>query len=155
METLVLLILLVVGNPDLQWETSSKYDVGIELGLFKNRFNFTADWFLNDIDNLVLNVPQPFSAGLVGSYDLTGGTIPQNIGKLNNRGIELSLSGSIVKSRDFSWDFNVNYSKVKNKITTLYNVGGVPVANISRVCLQHSKSRRSNRYYLWLPVCRC
>ncbi|MEI9958635.1 MAG: TonB-dependent receptor [Ferruginibacter sp.] len=34
-----------VGNPDLQWETSSKYDVGIDLGLFKNRFTFTADWF--------------------------------------------------------------------------------------------------------------
>lgn len=120
-----------VGNPDLQWETSSKYDIGIELGLFKNRFNLTADWFLNDVDNLVLNVPQPLSAGLVGSLDLTGGTIPQNIGKLNNRGIELSLSGTIIKSRDFNWDFNVNYSKVKNKITTLYNVGGQPVANIS------------------------
>ncbi len=120
-----------VGNPDLQWETSAKYDIGIELGLFKNRFNFTADWFLNDVDNLVLNVPQPLSAGLVGSLDLSGGTIPQNIGKLNNRGIELSLSGSIIKSRDFTWDFNVNYSKVKNKITSLYNVGGQPVANIS------------------------
>jgi len=120
-----------VGNPDLQWETSAKYDIGIELGLFKNRFNLTADWFLNDVDNLVLNVPQPLSAGLVGSFDLSGGTIPQNIGKLNNRGIELSLSGNIIKSRDFNWDFNINYSKVKNKITTLYNVGGLPVANIS------------------------
>ena len=120
-----------VGNPDLQWETSAKYDIGIELGLFKNRFNLTADWFLNDVDNLVLNVPQPLSAGLVGSFDLSGGTIPQNIGKLNNRGIELSLSGNIVKSRDFNWDFNINYSKVKNKITTLYSVGGLPVANIS------------------------
>ncbi|MEI9958636.1 MAG: hypothetical protein WDM90_20535 [Ferruginibacter sp.] len=88
--------------------------------------------FLNDIDNLVLNVPQPLSAGLVGSLDLTGGTIPQNIGTLNNRGIELSLSGNILKSRDFSWDFNVNYSKVQNKITKLYNIGGQPVANISR-----------------------
>ncbi len=120
-----------VGNADLQWETSSKYDIGIELGLFKNRFNFTADWFLNDVDNLVLNVPQPLSAGLVGSLDLLGGTIPQNIGKLQNRGIELSLSGNIMKSHDFSWDFNVNYSKVTNKITALYNVGGVPVSNIA------------------------
>jgi TonB-dependent starch-binding outer membrane protein SusC len=121
-----------VGNADLQWETSAKYDIGIELGLFKNRFNFTADWFLNDVDNLVLNVPQPLSAGLVGSLDLLGGTIPQNIGKLQNRGLELSLSGSIIKGSDFNWDFNVNYSKVSNKITALYNVGGVPVANISR-----------------------
>ncbi|MEP7277575.1 MAG: TonB-dependent receptor [Bacteroidota bacterium] len=120
-----------VGNVDLQWETSSKYDIGIELSLLKNRLNFSADWFLNDVDNLVLDVPQPLSAGLVGSLDLNGGTIPQNIGTLNNRGIELSLSGSIVKSRNFNWDFNVNYSTVKNKITSLYSVGGKPVTSIS------------------------
>ena len=120
-----------VGNVDLQWETSAKYDVGVEFGIFKNRFTFTADWFLNDVDNLVLNVPQPLSAGLVGSLDLNGGTIPQNIGTLRNKGIELSLSGSIIRKKDFSWDFNVNYSKVKNEILSLYSVGGKPVTSIS------------------------
>src|SRR5206468_1524085 len=116
-----------VGNADLQWETSLKYDAGIEIGLLKSRFNFTADYFVNNVNNLVLYVPQPLSAGLVGSYDLNGGTIPQNIGTLTNKGIELSLSGSIVRKRDFGWDFNVNYSNVKNKITSLYEVGGKPV----------------------------
>jgi TonB-linked SusC/RagA family outer membrane protein len=120
-----------VGNRALQWETSAKYDVGVELGILRNRFTITADWFLNDVDNLVLNVPQPLSAGLVGSFDLLGGTIPQNIGTLQNRGIELSLSGNIVKTKNFNWDFNVNYSQVKNKITSLYSVGGKPVTNIS------------------------
>lgn len=120
-----------VGNAALQWETSTKYDVGLELGILRNRFSFTADWFLNDVDNLVLNVPQPLSAGLVGSLDLNGGTIPQNIGTLQNKGIELSLNGSIIKGKDFNWDFNLNYSRVKNKITSLYSVGGMPVANIS------------------------
>mgnify|MGYP003693776519 CR=1 FL=1 len=43
-----------VGNPSLQWETSAKYDIGIELGIL-NRFNVTADWFLNDVNNLVLD----------------------------------------------------------------------------------------------------
>lgn len=119
-----------VGNPSLQWETSSKYDVGLELGIL-NRFTFTADWFLNDNDNLVLGVPQPFSAGIVGSYDLSGGPISQNIGSLRNNGIELALGGNILRKRDFSWDFNLNYSQVHNNITTLYDIGGVPVANIS------------------------
>ena len=120
-----------VGNTDLQWETSAKYDAGVELGILNNRFSVTADWFLNNVNNLVLNVPQPLSAGLVGSFDLNGGTIPQNVGTLQNRGIELSLSGSVIKSKDFNWDFNVNYSKVQNKITSLYSVGGRPVASIS------------------------
>jgi TonB-dependent starch-binding outer membrane protein SusC len=120
-----------VGNPNLQWETSTKYDIGAELGLFNNRLTLNADWFLNDVDNLLLYVPQPLSAGLVGSLDLLGGTIPQNIGTLQNRGIELSLSGNVVKSRDFNWNVSVNYSQIHNKITSLYSVGGVPVSNIS------------------------
>lgn len=119
-----------VGNPDLQWETSAKYDVGIEVGLLKDRINLTADYFLNDVDNLVLDVPQPLSAGIPGSIDLNGGTISQNIGKLQNKGIELSLNVGIVKKRDFSWDLNVNYSNVQNEIKSLYSVGGVPVTNI-------------------------
>lgn len=120
-----------VGNTDLQWETSAKYDIGIELSIL-NRFNLTADWFLNDVDNLVLDVPQPLSAGLVGSLDLNGGIIPQNVGTLQNRGIELSLSGNVIRGKDFNWDFSVNYSKVENKITSLYEVGGKAVTSISR-----------------------
>jgi TonB-linked SusC/RagA family outer membrane protein len=120
-----------VGNSDLRWETSAKYDVGIELGILKNRFDLTVDWFLNDVDHLVLGVPQPLSAGLVGSYNLNGGTIQQNIGTLQNRGIEIAVNGNVLKSPDFTWNLNVNFSAVQNKITSLYSVGGLPVTNIS------------------------
>ena len=119
-----------VGNPDLQWESSAKWDAGIEVGFFKSRLTLTADWFLNDVDKLVLDVPQPPSAGIPGSTDQNGGTIPQNIGKLQNRGVELSLNAAIVRKKDFSWDFNINYSNIRNKITFLYPVGGVPVQSI-------------------------
>ena len=110
-----------VGNPDLQWETSSKYDVGIELGILNNRFILVADWFRNKVDGLVYDVPTPLSTGVPGN------SISQNIAELENRGIELSLSGNIMNKGDFRWDFNVNYSKVNNKILSLYSVGGVPV----------------------------
>ncbi|HEX6848323.1 MAG TPA: TonB-dependent receptor [Chitinophagaceae bacterium] len=110
-----------VGNPDLQWETSSKYDVGIELGILKNRFNLVADWFHNKVDGLVFAVPTPLSTGVPGN------SISQNIAELENRGIELSLSGNIMDKGGFRWDFNINYSKVENKVLSLYSVGGVPV----------------------------
>jgi TonB-linked SusC/RagA family outer membrane protein len=106
-----------VGNPDLVWETSTKYDVGVEVGFLNNRFNLVADWFLNDVDNLVLAVPTPYSAGVALSQ------IAQNIGALENKGIELSLNGGIIRGKNFTWDFNVNYSNVKNKIKALYNIG--------------------------------
>lgn len=119
-----------IGNADLQWETSAKYDAGIDIGIYKNRFNFVFDWFLNDINNLVLDVPTPLSAGIPGSTGTSGGSISQNIGLARNKGIEISLSGNIVRKGDFSWDFNANYSSVKNKIISLYSVGGVPVTQI-------------------------
>ena len=119
-----------VGNPDLQWESSAKYDLGMEVGFLKSRITFTADWFLNDVDKLVLAVPQPPSAGIPGSVDQGGGPISQNIGKLQNRGIELSLTAGIIRKKDFSWDFNINYSNIHNKITSLYPVGGVPVQSL-------------------------
>jgi len=121
-----------VGNPALQWESSSKWDVGIEVGLLKSRIMFTADWFLNDVDKLVLDVPQPPSAGIPGSTSQSGGTIAQNIGKLQNKGLELTLNAGIIRKKEFSWDFNINYSNVNNKIKSLYSVGGVPVASIDR-----------------------
>lgn len=121
----------IVGNPDLQWETNDKYNLGIELGFLNNRINLTADYFINDVNNLVLDVPQPLSAGLVGSLDLNGGTIAQNIASMTNKGFEISLNAGIVKSKDFSWDVNVNYSSINNEVTSLFNVGGKPVASIS------------------------
>lgn len=112
----------VGGN--IRWETSKKYDLGIEASVWKNRIRIAADYFLNDVDDLVLNVPTPPSAGVPGN------AIAQNIGKLKNRGIEISVGGTIVSTKDFSWDMNVNYSKVKNKITSLYPINGKPVEYI-------------------------
>src|SRR5260221_6905866 len=85
-----------VGNPPLQWETSKKWDGGLELGIWKNRINLTADYFYNDVNNLVLNVPTPLSAGIAGSTNSSGGTIQQNVGTLNNRGIELAVTATVI-----------------------------------------------------------
>jgi TonB-linked SusC/RagA family outer membrane protein len=110
-----------IGNPALQWETSTKYDFGMEIGMFKGRVNMTMDWFLNDVDNLVLNVPTPPSAGIPGN------SISQNIGTLSNRGFEFAIDLSVVRQKDFGWDMNFNYSKIQNKISKLYSINGNPV----------------------------
>lgn len=110
-----------VGNADLQWERSRKYDVGIELAILNGRFNLVADYFRNDIDELVLAVPTPPSAGVPGNQ------ISQNIGSQRNQGIELSLSGDIIRNKDFSWSINVNYTNIQNTIQSLYTIAGNPV----------------------------
>lgn len=114
-----------IGNPDLQWETSAKYDFGVEIGLLRGRANLAIDWFKNDVDDLVLAVPTPPSGGVPGN------SIQQNIGKLVNKGIEVSLDVSVFRKKDFGWDVNFNYSNIKNKITELYSVNGAPVPYIA------------------------
>lgn len=113
-----------VGNRELQWERSTKLDIGFEAGLFNNRFILTADWFTNDIDELILAVPTPPSAGVPGN------AISQNIGTSSNKGFEISLSGDIIRNKDFQWGFNANFTSVNNEIKSLYTIGNNPVTFI-------------------------
>lgn len=131
----------LVGNAALQWERSKKLDVGLELGLFNNRFTFVADWFLNDIDQLVFAVPTPNSAGIPGN------SISQNVGTARNNGLEFALSGDIIRAKDFTWGFNANFTTLENKITSLYSVGGVPVTTIPGAYNRIETGQSLN--YLW------
>jgi TonB-linked SusC/RagA family outer membrane protein len=113
-----------VGNPDLRWETSKKLDVGIEMGIWKNRFNLTFDWFKNDIDDQILAVPTPLSAGIPNN------SILKNIGTMQNTGIELAIGGDIIRAKNFTWSINANYTSVHNELKSLYPIGGVDATEI-------------------------
>ncbi len=114
----------LIGNRALQWERSKKYDVGVEMSFLNGRFNFGFDWFLNDIDQLVLAVPTPPTAGIPNN------SISQNIGTQRNRGTEITLNGDLVRKKDFNWNFSWNHTNLDNKITSLYTIGGTPVTTI-------------------------
>ena len=116
----------VIGNPDLQWEQSKKYDIGVDLNLFNGRASVTFDYFKNDLDNLVLNVPTPFSTGIPNN------TIAQNIGRVQNKGVELTVDVNILKVNKFGWSVNTNFTSIKNKIIELYSVAGVPTTSLLR-----------------------
>ncbi len=113
----------LIGNPELTGERSIKYDIGLDVGLF-NRATFALDLFKNDINEQILNVPQPYSAGIPGNQ------IAQNIGKIQNKGIELSLDVDLVKTKDFTWNLNTNYSYISNELKSLYSLGGIPVTEL-------------------------
>lgn len=114
----------LVGNRSLQWEQNKKYDVGVDIALKGGRYNLTVDWFLNDLDKLVLAVPTPNSAGIPGN------SISQNIGTARNNGIEVSLGGDIIRKKDFTWNASWNHTVLTNKVLSLYTIGGNPVTNI-------------------------
>jgi outer membrane receptor protein involved in Fe transport len=101
------------GNSDLKWETSDKYDVGLSFGILKNRITAELNYFYNDVNNLILNVPQSPSKGIPGN------TIPMNIGSMFNKGLELSLVSRNITKKDFQWTSTLNMSTLKNEVTSL------------------------------------
>ncbi|MCX2478560.1 TonB-dependent receptor [Pedobacter sp. MC2016-15] len=104
-----------VGNPDLSFETSKKINAGLDISFLQSRINLTADYFKNDVDNLILFAPVAPSLGapLNGIYT--------NIGKMTNKGFEFSLNTQNIKKDDFSWSTDINLTLVKNKVTQLAN----------------------------------
>lgn len=113
------LAVATVGNPGIQWEKNKKYDIGVDLALLKNRINFTFDYFNNQLNELILQVPTPFSTGTPGSI------ISKNIGTAENKGVELNIDIALVQKKNFQWNINANYTHVKNKLKSLYAIGGV------------------------------
>lgn len=106
-----------LANPNITWETQTQIDAALEFGLFKNRLHGSFEVFSKQSSNLLFNVPLPISTGLgIGS---STGTFPKNIGKMWNRGIEINLAGDIIKTQDFKWDMNINWSLVRNRITKM------------------------------------
>lgn len=115
------LIYSATGNPDLEWETSKKTEVGINFGLFQNRLTSEVAYYNNDIDGLIFGVPLPPSAGVPNS---TNNTVLQNVGTMYNRGFEISVQGTPILNENFSWNSSINLSTNKNEVTSLAN--GVP-----------------------------
>lgn len=102
-----------LGNKDLTWESSDASDVALEFGVLENRITGTVEYFNRASSNLIFNVPAPVSAGVAG------GTVTQNIGKMVNRGIEITLGAEVLKMDGFSWQLDVNAMKLKNEITKM------------------------------------
>ncbi|MEJ5089386.1 SusC/RagA family TonB-linked outer membrane protein [Sphingobacterium faecium] len=100
----------VMPNPILTWETTHQYNLGLELGFFNNRILFSTDAYLKKTKDLLYNVPTPGTSGF--EY------ITQNIGSIENRGLEFSLQTRNLEGA-FRWNTNVNISLNRNKVTSL------------------------------------
>jgi Outer membrane receptor proteins, mostly Fe transport len=107
------LALIQGGNPDLKWETSVKYDYGVDFGFFNNRLTLSADYFINDQNDIILDRPVSPLLGIPNN------NIRQNIGASKNSGIEFSANTDIIKKSDLVWNVGANVSFVKNEVTAL------------------------------------
>jgi len=108
-----------VGNANLSWEKIYQTDIGLDFGLFKDRLSGTVDYYNKESRDLLINIALSPSAGF--SWDPNHRGQLTNVGRMYNRGFELTLNGRPVATRDFTWDVSFNISHNTNKITRLYN----------------------------------
>ncbi|MFH6997443.1 SusC/RagA family TonB-linked outer membrane protein [Flavobacterium sp. FlaQc-57] len=111
------------ANPNLGWEKTKSSNIGIDLGLFKNRIELVADVYYKKTDGLLLDLALPAYAGTSGQ----GSTAPPtyNIGSLENKGIEFTLNTINMQRNDFTWKSSFIFSMNRNKVLSLNTESGV------------------------------
>lgn len=102
-----------IGNDDLKWETTLQYNGGLDIALFDFRVNITADYYYKRTSDLLINVDLPQSTGFQSGI--------QNLGEIENQGVELSLRTYNVRKPKFSWVTSFNISANRNKVI---DIGG-------------------------------
>jgi TonB-dependent starch-binding outer membrane protein SusC len=99
-------------NPDIKWEKNEQADIGFDGSVFKNRLSFSLDFYQRRSKDLILYVAPPLVSG---TYE----AVPFNTGTLQNRGIDLSLTGQVFSKKSFNWTANAVVSTYKNKVISL------------------------------------
>ncbi|MDR0711433.1 MAG: TonB-dependent receptor [Prevotellaceae bacterium] len=101
------------GTPELTWEKQQQYNVGVDVGLLNNRVQLTADVFFVQNKDLLLRRSLNTSSGFSYAWE--------NIGAMENKGLELAVNTAIINSGDFRWNLSATISADRNKITQLFS----------------------------------
>lgn len=109
-----------IANDDLKWETTAQQNLGIDVGLLKNRITITADYYKSITSDLLFSVPLPQYSGYSNQL--------KNIGKIENKGFEFTLgTKNITGAFNWSTDFNISFNR--NKVLELPNGNDILYAN--------------------------
>ena len=99
------------ANPELRWETTSQFDIGLEFGFFDDRLNFEVDYYYKKTEDLLLNLQIPSQTGFA--------TRLENVGSLQNQGIELMINSTNVATEKFKWNTTVTISANRSEVLDL------------------------------------
>jgi len=101
-----------IGNPNIKWETTTQFNIGLDMGFLDNSLIASVEWYNKDTKDILQRVTYPATAGQA--------TTPyQNIGSMNNKGWEVSLNYYSKPVGDFQWEVGGVFSGYKNKVTEL------------------------------------
>ena len=100
-----------LSNPDLRWEASATTNVGVDASFLKERINVTVDAFIKDSKDLLMLQDLALSSGFASQW--------QNVGKIRNKGLEITVRSININKRNFSWTTDFNISFIKNTLKAL------------------------------------
>ena len=100
------LVLSEKGNPNITWETNNNFNAGFDFEMLNSRLRGSIEYFYKKTTDMLCFVFAPYSAGYKGTYD--------NIGDMVNNGVEIDLAATVLKTKNISWDVNVNATTYKN-----------------------------------------
>lgn len=127
------LVPAILGNADLTWETTSTYDVGMDVSIYKDRVSATLDYYYSRTSDLLLYKGLPATS-----------IYPQvlaNVGETENHGFELGLNVKVVQGKDFGWNTTFNYSMNKDKIVSLASGATQDISNPDQALIVDSPVR--------------
>lgn len=110
-----------IANPDLKWETTSQFDLGLEAAFWGGRLSVELDYYHKITSDLLMNVEIPWTSGYK--------TQLQNMGKVRNQGVEMMLNATLINTKDWSWDLNFNISRNRNKVLDINGADYIDVQN--------------------------
>jgi TonB-linked SusC/RagA family outer membrane protein len=102
----------VLRNENLSWETKYSTNLGFDFGFLNNRIGLTVDYYKDVTKDLIMQVDLPSNSGYENQY--------QNLGQTTNKGLEITLNGTLISRKDFFLDMNFNISFNKNRVDALY-----------------------------------
>ena len=109
----------ILENKNLKWETTNQYDLGLDLSLFNNRISLTGDVYFKDTRDMLFKAKIPVQSGYTDQW--------QNIGRMSNKGIELSLITRNIETKDFTWTTTTNFDLNRNEVLSLGDAQFLPV----------------------------
>ena len=120
------------ANDKLKWETTASYNLGIDLGLWKDRVNVVFDAYYKKTSDLLLVVPMGFASGVT--------TQLQNVGNVVNKGVELAVNGTLIQRKNLTWTASVNAAYNHNAITDMGTTNNVIQGNDDQQILRKGES---------------
>ncbi|MEI6950635.1 SusC/RagA family TonB-linked outer membrane protein [Paraflavisolibacter sp. H34] len=133
-----------LANPNLSWEKTESLNAGLDFGFLNNRISGTVDYYITPTVDMIMNRTLPQFSGV--------SSITTNLGKVMNRGFELTVNSQNIRSKDFNWNSTLGFSKYKNTIEHLYYVNDNILDAEGNVIGTKERSDLANGWFIGQPV---